>query len=221
MRICALGLAAMVAACTSIDEPSDPCVYSPSPGDDAVDCYAVDVTASSPFSELAVMVGLADTASSTGQAILTPGLLAAGAQPPAHFDFAYALVLDQPVAPAATSYRWLHVEAPIDPSSYGVIAALGSDVIGAGWSSLEAPPPQLSSTTDVVYGAALIAAPSPTLELWGVNATCLRAVDGGGVTHYLIADANDDDCDGIPNATDCEPTTYCETTVAACTCPAP
>ncbi len=194
------------------------------PSDD--DGYYISVAISSPVAFDHLDVAWMIYGASEPAAIVTPDVLASGAQPPPGrvFSRVPGRFVEGTHASAATTDvtldRWELT------TSYEVVFAIahsGSTFVGAG----------VTTPTYVWNGSAHHADASlelsPDAELWGLlHDDCVRV---GG--YYLTdaaaipvppSDVPDSDCDAIPDPEDCRPDVYCDPTatdpagMAACRC---
>jgi len=160
-----------------------------------------------------------------GDSIATPTLLAQGVSPPATATV-WASGVSFPradLASAQTSYVYRYTTAEAGFDLDGVAAIVRVEPAGSSFAFGETMFPQDAGA----YSASLALHAGVSTELWGPpgvdQPACMRVVNGG-TTEYIV-DANDRDCDGQPDALDCQPSAYCDPDAkstgaqAACACP--
>ena len=159
-----------------------------------------------------------------GNAIATPTLLAQGYAPAATATV-WASSLDLPSADldsAQSSYIYHYASAEVGFTLDGAAAIVRVEPAGSSFAFGE-----VAFTQDVAkYQASVPLHSGVSTELWGppgaTQPQCLR-VESGGTTEYIVT-LDDRDCDGQPDAVDCQPDAYCDPSatsaaaLAACTC---
>jgi hypothetical protein len=159
-----------------------------------------------------------------GDAIATPTLLAESVPAPATATV-WASGVSFPradLSSAQTSYVYRYASVEAGFSLDGVAAIARVEPAGSSFAFGE-----LNFPADApAYQATLPLHAGVSTELWGPPGSdqpaCLR-VENGGTTEYIV-DANDRDCDGQPDAEDCQPSAYCDPNAkstyaqAACSC---
>jgi hypothetical protein len=160
-----------------------------------------------------------------GDAIATPGLLAAGVAPPATASV-WQTGIEFPradLASPASSYIYRYSSAEVGFTLDGVAAIVRVEPAGSSFAFGET-----DFSQDIAsYQATLALHGGVSTELWGPpgqpQTSCLRVVNGS-TTEYIV-DIADRDCDGQPDSIDCQPSAYCDpfTTSgpaqSACACP--
>lgn len=160
-----------------------------------------------------------------GNAIATPGLLAANVKVPATASV-WASGVSFPradLASAATSYTYTYSQAEVGFTLQGVAAIAREAPAGSSFAFGET----MFSQDVASYHASLGLHVGVSTELWGppgaAQPECLR-VESGGTTEYIVTEG-DRDCDGQPDAIDCRPDAYCDPTATStgaqsgCACP--
>ena len=160
-----------------------------------------------------------------GDAIATPTLLAQSYAPAVNASV-WASSVDLPSADlssAQSSYIYRYSSAEVGFTLDGAAAIARVEPAGSSFAFGEVAFTQDASK----YQAVVPLHSGVSTELWGPpgspQPTCLR-VESGGTTEYIVT-LGDRDCDGQPDAIDCQPSAYCDPTAtssaarAACTCP--
>jgi hypothetical protein len=160
-----------------------------------------------------------------GDAIATPTLLAQGVAPAAYASV-WASSVDLPSADlssAQSSYIYHYATAEAGFTLDGAAAIARVEPAGSSFAFGE-----VAFTQDAArYQANVPLHSGVSTELWGppgAPPTCLR-VESGGTTEYIVT-LGDRDCDGQPDAIDCQPNAYCDPFAtsaagkAACVCAA-
>lgn len=181
----------------------------------------LSLSAPSPFDRVFVFARGADLG---GDPIATPTLLAQGVQPPATATvWASGVTFPRAdLSTAQTSYVYRYTAAETGFSLDGVAAVARVQPAGSSFAFGET----MFAQDAASYQATVALHAGVSTELWGPPGVdqpeCMR-VENGGETEYIVIDG-DRDCDGVPDAIDCQPSAYCDPMAkstagqAACSC---
>ena len=197
------------------------CSCAADPGAPGGSSLVLQLSAPSPFDRVFVFARGTELG---GDAIATPTLLAQGVPPPTTATV-WASGVSFPradLSSAQTSYTYRYQSVETGFSLDGIAAIARVEPAGSSFAFGEA----MFPADTAAYSATVPLHAGVSTELWGppgaAQPECLR-VESGGTTEYIVIEG-DRDCDGQPDAIDCQPNAYCDPSAkstdgqAACSC---